>query len=289
MKVKAYRINVFAKSIEGGNPAGVVLNADSLSEKDMKKIASTLAFSETAFVMKSDCADFKVRFFTPNEEVDLCGHATIGTYFTLLSQGHINPGNYTQETKAGILNVEVKEDLSIMMNQTVPSFYEIINKEEIADSLNISLAEMQEDLPVQIVSTGLKDIIIPIKTMDILNSIKPNFKKIEEISRKYNVIGYHIFTLESLYNSTSHCRNFAPLYGIPEESATGTSNGALGSYLFKYGKIDCPQAGNIVFEQGYAMKRPSEISVALTVEGKEILEVKVGGKALNLPSIEVEI
>ena len=289
MKVKVYRINVFAKSIEGGNPAGVVLNADALSKEDMKKIASIVGFSETAFVMKSECADFKVRFFTPNEEVDLCGHATIGTYFTLLSQGHIKPGNYTQETKAGVLNVEVKEDSSIMMNQAIPSFYEIISKEEIADSLNISLAEMQEDLPVQIVSTGLKDIIIPIKTMDILNSIKPNFKKIEEISRKYNVIGYHIFTLESLYASTSHCRNFAPLYEIPEESATGTSNGALGSYLFKYEKIDCHQAENIVFEQGYAMKKPSEILVALTTEDKAILEVKVGGRAMNLPSIEVEV
>ena len=289
MKVKVYRINVFAKSIEGGNPAGVVLNGDALSEEDMKKIASIVGFSETAFVMKSECADFKVRFFTPNEEVDLCGHATIGTYFTLLSQGDIKPGNYTQETKAGVLNVEVKEDLSIMMNQAIPSFYEIINKEEIADSLNISLAEMHEDLPVQIVSTGLRDIIIPIKTMDILNSIKPNFKKIEEISSKYNVIGYHIFTLESLYASTSHCRNFAPLYEIPEESATGTSNGALGSYLFKYGKIDCHQAENIVFEQGYAMKKPSEIIVALTTEDKMIFEVKVGGRAMNLPSIEVEV
>ena len=289
MKVKVYRINVFAKSIEGGNPAGVVLNGDALSEEDMKKIASIVGFSETAFVMKSECADFKVRFFTPNEEVDLCGHATIGTYFTLLIQGHIKPGNYTQETKAGVLNVEVKEDLSIMMNQAIPSFYEIINKEEIADSLNISLAEMHEDLPVQIVSTGLRDIIIPIKTMDILNSIKPNFKKVEEISRKYNVIGYHIFTLESLYASTSHCRNLAPLYEIPEESATGTSNGALGSYLFNYGKIDCHQAENIVFEQGYAMKKPSEIIVALTTQDKAILEVKVGGRAMNLPSIEVEV
>ena len=288
-KVKAYKLNSFAKSIEGGNPAGVVLGADNLSDDDMKKIASILKFSETAFVVKSDCADFKVRFFTPSEEVDLCGHATIGTYYTLSSEGFIKPGIYSQETKAGVLNVEVKEDLSIMMNQTLPSFYEIIPREEIADSLNIGPEDIPSDLPIQIVSTGLSDIIIPVKTLVILNSIRPDFKKIEEISKKYNVVGYHVFTLESLDNSNAQCRNFAPLFGIPEESATGTSNGALGCYLFKYSKISGDQAHNIVIEQGYSMKKPSEIFVSLKVEETEILEVKVGGKALNLTRIEVEI
>lgn len=287
--VKAYKLNSFAKSIEGGNPAGVVLGADNLSDDDMKKIASILKFSETAFVMKSDCADFKVRFFTPSEEVDLCGHATIGTYYTLSSKGFIKPGIYSQETKAGVLNVEVNEDLSIMMNQTLPSFYEIIPREEIADSLNISPEDIPSDLPIQIVSTGLSDIIIPVKTIVILNSIRPDFKKIEEISKKYNVVGYHVFTLGSLDNSNAQCRNFAPLFGIPEESATGTSNGALGCYLFKYGKISDDQAHNIVIEQGYSMKKPSEIFVSLKVEETEILEVKVGGRALNLTTIEVEI
>lgn len=74
------KINAFAKTNEGGNPAGIVLNAGVLSENDMKKIAGILGLSETAFVTKSDVADYRVRFFTPSEEVDLCGHATIGTF-----------------------------------------------------------------------------------------------------------------------------------------------------------------------------------------------------------------
>lgn len=289
MKIKAYTLNSFAKSIEGGNPAGVVLNADHLSEKDMKKISGIIGFSETAFVMKSDLADFKVRFFTPNEEVDLCGHATIATFYALSNLGYIKPEKYSQETKAGILNVEVKEDLSIMMDQNTPSYYEIIDKKEIADSLNITTDEMLDELPVQIVSTGLRDILVPVKNMEILNSINPDFKKVAEISSKYSTIGYHIFTLESLYGSTAHCRNLAPLYGIPEESATGTSNGALSCYLFKYGKINSDHARHIVIEQGYSMKKPSEIIVSLTTVEKEIAQVKVGGKALNLSEIQVEI
>jgi PhzF family phenazine biosynthesis protein len=176
-----------------------------------------------------------------------------------------------------------------MMDQNTPSYFEIIDKKEIADSLNITTKEMIDDLPVQIVSTGLMDILIPVKNIKILNSINPDFKKVAEISSKYNAVGYHIFTLESLYGSIAHCRNLAPLYGITEESATGTSNGALSCYLFKYGKINADQAGYIVIEQGYSMEKPSEIIVSLTTVEKEITHVKVGGKALNLSEIQVEI
>lgn len=289
MRVKVYTVNSFAKSINGGNPAGVVLNADGLSDVEMKKIAGVVGFSETAFVMKSNLADFMVRFFTPNEEVDFCGHATIAVFHTISSKGYIKSGRYSQETKAGILDVQVMEDLSIMMNQNIPSYHEIIEKQEIADSLNITVGEMLENLPVQIVSTALRDILVPIKSLDILNSINPDFKKVENISSKYNTVGYHIFTLESLNESNAHCRNFAPLYGIPEESATGTSNGALACYLYKYGKLKHDHITNISIEQGYSMERPSEIKIALTTKEKEITEVRVGGIALNLSEIEVEI
>lgn len=289
MRVKVYTVNSFAKSINGGNPAGVVLNADGLSDVEMKKIAGVVGFSETAFVMKSDLADFMVRFFTPNEEVDFCGHATIAVFHTISSKGYIKSGRYSQETKAGILDVQVMEDLSIMMNQNIPSYHEIIEKQEIADSLNITVDEMLENLPVQIVSTALRDILVPIKSLDILNSINPDFKKVENISSKYNTVGYHIFTLESLNESNAHCRNFAPLYGIPEESAIGTSNGALACYLYKYGKLKHDHITNISIEQGYSMERPSEIKIALTTKEKEITEVRVGGTALNLSEIEIEI
>ncbi len=289
MKVSVYTLNSFAKTKEGGNAAGVVTNADSLSEEEMRKIAEILGFSETAFILQSNVADFKVRFFTPKEEIDLCGHATIATFHTMASLGLLKPGTYKQETKAGILGIEIKEDNSIMMNQPVPVFSEIIDKDELADSLNIKASQMPEDLPIQVVSTGIRDIMVPVKSIKILNSINPDMEKIKKISRKYNAVGYHVFTLESLHGAYANCRNFAPLYDIPEESATGTSNGALGCYLYHNGKINNEQAANIVFEQGYSMGKPSEILVSLTVQGNKILEVKVGGIAMNLALSEVEI
>ncbi len=289
MKINVYTLNSFAKTKEGGNPAGVVFNADLLSAQEMKRIAAVLGFSETAFVMQSNAADFKLRFFTPTEEVDLCGHATIAAFYAMSSLKLLKQGKYTQETKAGILGVEIYDDNFIMMNQSLPKFFEIADKNEIADSLNIPASQISDNLLTQVVSTGLKDIMVPIKSMQILDSIKLDMQKIKNISQKYDTVGYHVFSLESLHFANAYCRNFAPLYGIPEESATGTSSGALACYLYRYGIINEKQASYIIFEQGYSMKRPSEIRVSLTVNGTDILQVKAGGKAMCLTSKEIEI
>jgi PhzF family phenazine biosynthesis protein len=289
VKLEIYTLNSFAKTKEGGNAAGVVLNADALTEQEMRKIAAVMGLSETAFVLRSNAADYKLRFFSPNEEVDLCGHATIAAFFVMSRRGLVQPGRYKQETKAGILGIEINDNDFIVMEQSVPVFGEIIGKEEIADSLNIDASQISEDLVVQVVSTGLRDIIVPIKNIGILDAIRPDMSQIKEISSRHDTVGYHIFSLETLHGANAHCRNFAPLYGIPEESATGTSSGALACYLYRYGIISREQASDIVFEQGYSMKRPSEIRASLTVRGNDILEVKVGGSAMNMAVRELEI
>lgn len=289
MIVKVYTLNAFAKTKKGGNPAGVVLDANSLSSSDMQKIALKIGFSETAFVQNSNNADFKVRFFTPSGEVDLCGHATIATFYLMAKNNILDVGTYTQETKAGILSIEVKKDNTIFMTQNKPQFFDVINKKEIADSLNISEEIICDDLPVQIVSTGLKDIFIPIKSLKNLQSIKPNFEEVSKISRKYNTIGYHMFTLETKFGSTAHCRNLAPLYNIPEEAGTGTSSGALSCYLFKQGQVSQGDVNNLVFEQGYSMKKPSEIFVNLKLQNEQITEVKVGGIASDIQEIILDL
>jgi len=289
MKVKVYALNAFAKSGKGGNPAGVVLDANSLPDEIMQKIACKAGFSETAFVQKSDKADFKLRFFTPRGEVDLCGHATIAAFYLLAKKNLLKPRIYSQETKAGILNLEIKEDGTIFMNQNLPGFFDEINKKEIAESLNITEEILCDDLPIQIVSTGLRDIIVPIKSLKDLHDIKPNVEKVSEISKRYDVIGYHLFTLETKFGSTAHCRNLAPLYGIPEESATGTSCGALSCYLFNYGKIPKQNTCRLVFEQGYSMKKPSEIIAELKIRDDKIIEVKIGGIAYYMQEKELTV
>lgn len=280
MDIEVFILNSFAKTVDGGNPAGVVLNY-AFSDTQMLNIAKEVGFSETAFLNKLNEKSYEARYFTPAAEIDLCGHATIAAFSLLKTKGLIQNGECLLHTKAGIINININvNDNSIFMTQKTPEFSEIISPDEVLGCLNIKNDDLTTNLPIQVVSTGLRDIIIPMKNLKTLLSMKPDFDKITELSRKYNTIGIHAFSLETMFNSTAHCRNFAPLYDVPEESATGTANGALSCYLFKYKLITAESAKNIVFEQGYVMNKPSEILVSLDIQEDNVLKVNVGGSAL---------
>jgi PhzF family phenazine biosynthesis protein len=278
MQVEVYKLNAFTQSMAGGNPAGVVIAADNLKGADMQAIAEAVGYSETAFILKSKSADFKIRFFTPTSEVDLCGHATIAAFSLLRQKGIISDGEYSQETKAGILRLKVYGE-TIFMQQTTPMFFEVINDDNLLMSLGIEKSQLADNLPVQIVSTGIKDILIPLKSIEVLGSLKPDMSLIEAVSTKYGAVGYHVFSISKNMKTTAICRNFAPLYGIPEESATGTSNGALACYLFKYGVIADTEK-ELIFEQGRSMNKPSVISAKLELNNSELSAVWVGGEAV---------
>ncbi len=307
MKIDVYTLNAFAEEPHGGNPAGVVVNADSLSDEVMQKIATKIGFSETAFVMKSDCADFRVRFFTPTEEVDFCGHATVGTFFLLHHLGMIENKKYLQETKAGILSVEVRENGLVEMQQAPPRFHEKLTKRDadfakVCESLGITTEDIgvhpivdgspQEQLinHMEVVSTGLRDLMVPLRSVEVLNHLKPDMEKISALSKKYNITGYHVFALGT-GETTAFCRNFAPLVGIDEESATGSSSGALGCFLVKNKIInEKVKVQSMMFEQGLEMNAPSRIYVKVINEAavsSRIEEIYVGGMASDVQKVEV--
>ena len=281
-----HKVTAFSNDVNGGNQAGVVLNADSLNKKQMLNIAKKIGYSETAFVMNSKQADFKLRFFTPVEEVDLCGHATVATFNLLRDLNIINSGDYTQETKAGILKIKVQEN-SIYMEQNKPEYFELIKKDEIQNCFQSSSKDYISDLPIQVVSTGLKDIILAVKDLETLIELKPNLEKIEEISQKYDVVGIHAFSLDTINDCEAHARNFAPRYRIDEEAATGTSNCALSSYLMRY--LGDEFNGDFTIEQGYSMDRPSEVKVKLYFADDKINEVYVGGTAVVISSNKLSL
>jgi len=273
MGLDVYKLTSFPKESYGGNEAGVVLDADFLSDKQMLKIASDIGFSETAFVSKSKVADFRVRFFTPTNEVPLCGHATIATFNLLRDKSIINNGFYTQETNAGILKLDVKQSM-VYMEQNTPIYGEVIDFSDISKCF-FNFDYINQELPTVILSTGMREIFLPIVSNLELNNLIPNFEEIIKISKKYNVIGIHAFSLsEGVIDA--YGRNFAPLVGIDEESATGTSNGALGCYLNKYVNHDKTE---FTLRQGYSMNKPSEIVTKLDIKNNKISSVWVGGSA----------
>ena len=173
MQIKVKLVNAFTENSKGGNPAGVVIDADDLTDEQMIKISFKLGFSESAFIRKSQNADFKVRFFSPTQEVDLCGHATIAAFHLLIEAGQIDFGTLenkvvTQETKAGILPVECNKNGLIIITQKKPEFYKIENNRDLVSRLlNIKIRDLME-YPIQSVSTGCKR--IPLNTFNT-NSI----------------------------------------------------------------------------------------------------------------------
>lgn len=273
--INVYLVDSFTKGGLGGNPAGVVLGPPNLSAVQKTYIAQQVGFSETAFVYANNTTDFLVEFFTPQGEVDFCGHATLAAFYMLASQGIIAAGCYTQQTKAGTLHVTINEN-QIVMDQTPPQFRAAPEVEKVAQALGVpSSVITNTGMPIEIISTGLPDILVPVQT-GYLDRLIPDFAAISKLSQEYKTIGFHVFELSDEDTTLAHCRNFAPLYGIKEESATGSASGALGCYLVSNGITD---KTSFFLEQGRAMGTLSLLQVIIDTEQHLIHRVRVGGKA----------
>lgn len=291
MKKEIYQVDAFTNKAYSGNAAGVVPYAEGLSSLEMQLIAKEMNLSETAFVFPGSIDyDFEVRFFTPTEEVDLCGHATIATFSLLKELGIISLDKMEviQKTKAGKLNIRFLEDGNILMRQTSPiNVKEKIPLNELFMIMGLTHKdvgiEKLMDIP-EIWSTGLPDLLLPVKSTKILKNLMPTMDKLADLSKKLNIVGVHAFAIDE--NNQVWCRNFAPAFGIPEESATGTSNGALGACLHAKG-WGLSKNLSFVVHQGDWMKKPSRIIVQINTENQ--FEVWVGGKAVTVLQGEILI
>lgn len=269
--VDVYVAVAFSKDAKGGNKAGVVLGRSELTSVQKAAIAKEMGYSETAFVLDSDKADFKLQYFTPTEEVPLCGHATIAAFSTLKLLNMLDKPDCTIETEAGILNIHIKDDGLILMEQNRPAYLEVLDSDIFTGCIERNFIDHR--FPIQIVSTGLNDVMLPVDSVEHLEQLSPDFEMIANMSKEKEVVGVHAFTIIKESDVTAICRNFAPLYGIDEESATGTANCALACYLFKYYK----QQSQYVFEQGHNMGDISRTVVNLSYHENVIDSVFVGG------------
>lgn len=271
---------VYAFSISGmgGNPAGVVLNADSFSNEEKQRIAAKVGLSEIAFVSKSNQADFKLEFFTPTRQIAHCGHATIATFSYLKKNGFIAGDHSSKETIDGNRDIYFKNELAYM-EQASPSYKNVETElPEILESLNLSKADLPENHLPSIVNTGNSFLIIPVANKITLQDIRPDMGKIRKYSEKHNLIGYYIFIFFSEENVDASTRMFAPRYGIDEESATGMAAGPLACYLFAN---NFTTKTELRIKQGEYMliPSPSLISVNLILENGIIKKLYTGGDA----------
>lgn len=268
--MKYYIVDAFTDKPFGGNPAGVVLlDAEAFpSEGLMLDIATELRYSETAFVRRHSAQEFTVRYFTPMAEVELCGHATIASFHLLHSKG-LASGQCLCHTKAGDLTIQTGE--KVMMQMAKPRIVATIaDTESIYRALGVG--GYRPAMPVQIVYSGLSDIMVPIADVATLQSLKPDMEAVKEVTRRHEAVSIHAFAFGS-DSHTAHVRDFAPLYDIPEESATGTANAALTYYLQQCGHLGTE--AQCSFMQGEAMGRPSVVATSIHGDGN----IFVGGTA----------
>ena len=277
---RALLVDAFTTDPLAGNAAGVVPHAEDLSADRMGAVAAELAVSETAFVLPSDDADRRLRYFSPTREVDLCGHATIAAHAHLHEAGAIDPGEHTVETNVGVLDVEVDPDGVVRMTQNRPTVRRVdIGYDRLGDALGIDPAALRDvgaDLPTAVASTGLAFLMVPVNFLTHLSGAAPDDAALEALAGEYDAAGVYAFTFDTLNgDSTLHARAFAPSLGIPEDPATGTAAGACGAYLREVGAFDGEFPDTVVVEQGHFVDRPGRIRVQVGAE------VQVGGRAVT--------
>src|SRR5215471_7976928 len=254
-KVQVHQVDAFTREPFTGNPTGVVLNADSLSEAQMLAIARELNNAETAFILAPDADDHTVRarFFTPRSEAGFVGHATIAAQY-VLSRRHDAPRWQRQKSKAGIVDVEVRgsdEERRIAIRRSPPPIGRELNDRE-------RLAVLDARIPPRIVGAAGTRLLIGVRGPEPLKHLKPDLARLTTLSAQLGAAGYFVFAV--IPNAEDHlteARMFCPALGIAEDPVSGNAHGLLGAYLARLGLLrrngERAQFSGV---QGHSLHRP---------------------------------
>ena len=291
-----YQADVFTNLPFGGNPVAVVPDASGLSDREFQQIAREMNLSETVFILPPTelVAVAKIRIFTPTQEIPFAGHPVLGAFFVLGKLGRLPlEGPVTRvfhECNIGVFPVDVHchrgEILRVVMSQPKPEFLGTVDPGEAVYEVAAALGMDRSVLkgaksPVQVVSTGLPVIIVPVRTLTAVRSIKPDADAITDLCARYGASGIMVFTTVTVDPfATVHTRVFAPPIGVLEDPATGSASGALGAYLVQHGVVDVGPTTEIIAEQGYELDRPARIVIQVESDDDAIQEVKVGGQVV---------
>ena len=278
-EIEIFQIDAFTTEAFNGNPAGVTLSND-LSENEKQLIAKEMNLSETAFISDSKIADYKLQWFTPAKEVNLCGHATIASLHFLFEKNLVSSQQHISfETLSGIINCAC-EDGKYFMQIPIPQLDEFAGcKEEILGAIGIDAVDVS-DLPFILLDNGY--LFISVNSLDAVWKIKPDYKKLKELSDiKKEFFDIAVYTTETIENdSSAHLRFFAPYHGIDEDPVTGSACGPLLLVLIKQGLIkDYIDDSVIKFEQGDVLNRMGRVEVRFNSKKNELL---IAGNAVTV-------
>lgn len=300
--MKEYRfvqVDVFTDVPFGGNPLAVFPDAQGLTSIEMLSLAREMNLSETTFVLPPQApeADFKVRIFTPAKEIPFAGHPVVGTHWVLARLGRValrEPMTRVHfELGVGVLPADlhvVGEAVQrVVMTQDRPTFHATLGDlTDLAPGLGLPAeAIIETGLPVQVVSTGVPQMMVPVRSLTEVQRLAADDLNVAVLNRACRAVGTEcamVFTLETEHpQATVHARMFAPLLGVPEDPATGSANGALGAYLVRHRAVPrTEQTTHIISEQGAEMGRPSMLYVEVDHKDGEPIAVRVGGDVVAM-------
>jgi len=292
-RIPIKQVDAFTERPFGGNPAAVVPSAEGLSDYEMQSIANEMNLSETAFVLPSRNANFRLRWFTPRREVQFCGHATVASLHVLAEErrfGMVGDGlfSFKIETMLGIITVDVeKNGPSIRVAWQSPAIHlvrEELSGKELAEALRIEETDIDSSCPIMRDKT-LDYVYVALKELEKLKRISYDYDELEEFGNNHGIKGFTILTGETFESDSDvHSRFFAPYYGLKEDPTTGSSHGPLGVYLVVNGfvKLDEDNQTEIKAEQGDIMGRLGRMTVRVTRQRDGTYEAKLIGEAVTV-------
>jgi PhzF family phenazine biosynthesis protein len=292
--IKVLHYDAFSPYPNKGNPAGVVLDADHLSESDMQLIAHKVGFNETVFVVSSDVGDLRLKYFTPGHEINLCGHATMASLFALKTKGVLGEaGSVKIETNVGVLPIQFSMDnnnhLLIKMKQDHPEFIEFNgDRGKLAHAIGLHVDELEEDKPIVYGSTGAWTLLVPVKHIESFGRMKPINSLFPEILTQLPKASVHPFCLQTQDpHALMHARHFSsPFSGTVEDPVTGTASGVMGAYYLKYmyRNLDSIQFD---VEQGQEIGRDGKVNVEVYRNESDTMDVFISGTAVFVEELDI--
>jgi PhzF family phenazine biosynthesis protein len=286
--VNVYQIDVFTTQLFAGNPAGVVLGAEQLSEAEMHALARELNNSDSAFVLPPDGPDHDVqlRFFTPTREVGFVGHASVAAHVARLAAGEGRIGKLRQKARTGIYDVEVAGSAAaprVSVAIPAPQFQPAISAEirtRLLDIFGIDTAALDPKCPVVVTKRTSTRLMIGLRSADLLASLQPNLEELKRMTPHVGADGYFLFVRDAHGPGTTESRLFSPVLGIAEDPVSGNAHGMLGAYLVVNGLLPVANGRTRLRGfQGRSMDRPGEVDVEVEVSGGEPTRIHISGAA----------
>jgi len=306
-KLRYHIVDVFTDRQFSGNPLAVYTDGRGLSTETMQSITKEMNLSETTFVLPADDAanDYRVRIFTPGQELPMAGHPTVGTTFVLARERMIESSG--RENAEGTSTIRLEEGVGPVpveiswkegacdfaeMTQPLPAFGPTFeDRAAVAAMLSIDPSDLDARFPAEVVSSGMPFLFVPLKTLAAVRACRPRTDLMERSLGDFAARGVFVFTTAEteFEGSGVHSRMFAPLEGILEDPATGGASGPLGCYLVRHGVVPSDGQLDITSEQGIEMGRPSFIRIRITHEGASITRVRVGGRCRYMGGGHLEL